>query len=66
MPLIDVHFQWSDEYGECYECGLPAAYVVPDAYGPNQPLSEYHKRCCRCAALDAADGLRVVRLFEDD
>jgi len=60
-----VTFEWSTEFDECYECGLPAAYVVPDAYGKTT-LGVTHLRCCRCAALAAADGERVVHIFAED
>lgn len=61
MAIIDVHFQWSDEKGPCQECGLPAAYDVIDAYGPGRHM----RTCCRCAALQAAQGMTIVHLFAD-
>jgi hypothetical protein len=26
--LIHVEFDWDDKYGECFECGSPAAYTI--------------------------------------
>lgn len=63
MTLVDVHFQWEDRHGKCSECGLPAAFLVPDAYG-DRALDDHHKRCAVCAANDAAGGERVIRIEE--
>ena len=59
-----ILLSWSPALGQCYECGLPAAFAVPDAYGPNIPLSDHHKRCAVCAVNDAVDGERITRLEE--
>lgn len=57
---------WSPKYGECYECGHPAAYRATDAYGqPNDERPET-LRCSVCAAQGAADGERLVYLFAHD
>jgi hypothetical protein len=58
---------WSDTHGPCYECGLPAAYLVPDAHTrtgqPTPPAGPQHKRCALCAAQNAADGEPLQHLF---
>jgi hypothetical protein len=66
MTLVKVEFEWSDEKGACYDCGRPAAYTVPDAYGVGKPIGPEHLRCSVCAAHDAANGERLVYLFEHD
>jgi hypothetical protein len=56
---------WSEDYGTCYDCGKPAAFALPDAYGenPDNVIEDTHKRCAICAANGAADGNgRVIRL----
>lgn len=62
--LAAVTFLWSTDKGRCYNCGIPAAFAVPDAYGTDATgeLSAHHLRCAVCAANDAADGERVIRL----
>lgn len=63
---VTVLFAWSPKCGDCYECSLPAAYRVPDAYGqPNDGRPET-LRCSVCAARAGADGERLVYLFGDD
>lgn len=75
MSLVHVEFEWDDSHGTCYECGLPAAFALPEAYGEaagrefwraigTDPamVDAKHKRCSRCAANDAAEGERVTRL----
>lgn len=63
---VFVTFKWSTEYGECYECGLPAAFYTTDAYDrpdePPKPLGDEHKRCAVCAANDASTGLTIIRI----
>lgn len=67
MTIVEVTREWTDEKGTCYECGDPAAFVVPDAYGPDHKLNEANLRCAICAANAAAyDGERIVGLFWDD
>lgn len=64
-PLVTILFAWSHDHGYCYECGLPAAFVLPDVYGPNSGLiTASMKRCAVCAANGAVDGERVVRIEE--
>jgi hypothetical protein len=66
---------YDNEKGHCYECGAAALFIVPDAYWNRtndqyppspQTMSESHLRCGLCAANDAADGERVLRLWHDD
>ncbi|WP_281783740.1 hypothetical protein [Sinimarinibacterium flocculans] len=57
--LRDVHFQWSDEHGECYDCGNPAAF-----YSSEHTTPPYNKRCSVCAANDAANGAIITRIEE--
>lgn len=64
--LVEVVFHWDDAKGKCYDCSAPAAYLVPDVYGPNRPLGEEHKRCSVCAASEAANGERIVRLWPEE
>jgi hypothetical protein len=65
--LETVIFQWSTSNGKCYECGLPAWYRVPDAYGPDSDQEHpKHLRCSVCAAGDAAHGERIVWLGTPD
>jgi hypothetical protein len=67
MALVKVEHTWDDSKGRCYDCGDPALYCVPDAYGPNHKLNEANLRCPVCAALIAAeDGERLVHLFPED
>ena len=67
MALVTVTREWTDEKGTCEECGDPAAFVVPDAYGPDHKLDAANLRCAICAANAAAyDGERIVGLFWDD
>lgn len=57
--LVEVKFQWSDEYGTCYECGLPAAFLVGDR---KQSADSADLRCAVCAANAAADGELIARV----
>lgn len=67
MTIVKVCRDWTDEKGFCEECGDPAAFCVPDAYGPNHKLDNTNLRCAICAANAAAyDGERIVGLFWDD
>lgn len=65
MAIVTVTFHWDDSHGECYDCGNPAAFLVPDAYGP-RPIDDTHKRCAVCAANDAVSGERVTRISGED
>jgi len=55
--LVPVVFAWSEKYGQCYDCGLPAAYCIGDDYE-----DEAHLRCSICAAELAAGGDMIARL----
>ena len=58
-----VVFHWTREWGDCYECGLPAAFFLPDAYGvEDEAPSRHNLRCAVCAANAAAEGERVARI----
>jgi hypothetical protein len=59
--LIEVTFVWHDLNGYCEECGLPAAFLYVDAYGPGK-----HMKCdAVCAANFATEGAAIVRIEED-
>ena len=49
-----IVFGWSRNHGDCYDCGLPAAF-----------LSEGQTLCAVCAANHAADGALVSRIEEE-
>jgi len=57
--LVRVTFDWSDEFGECYECGRPAAYDVEEP----RLTDAARKRCSVCAALAASEGTPIRWLF---
>lgn len=65
-----VIFRWTRDYGDCYDCGLPAAFFLPRAYineertpgAPDQRPTETNKRCAVCAANDAANGETIARI----
>lgn len=65
-PLVateHVEFNWSVEHGRCYDCGLPAAFYMPDAYGKSEETPRMENLCCAvCAANAASEGDRVVRI----
>lgn len=59
-----VVFQWSAAHGECYECGLPAAFYAGSV--PRQKDSVFARaarRCAVCAANAASDGEKIHRIF---
>ena len=60
-----VTFRWSTQYGECLDCGLPAAYEMPGIYGPGTPPARF---CSVCAATNVSlgNGDRLVYLFGDE
>jgi hypothetical protein len=60
--LVHVEFDWDPQFGECYDCGAPAVYVI-DGEGPR---ADHLLRCSVCAAQAAADGSEIVYLFERD
>lgn len=55
-------FQWSREYGECWDCGLPAAYAAGSP--PERDSIPERRLCCVCAAEAAAGGETIDRLDE--
>lgn len=65
MAAVVITATWDDRYGECYDCGWPAAFYLPDAYGVDgEPPKEYNKRCAVCAANDACNDSTVRRIAE--
>lgn len=64
--MVSVSLEWSDKYGSCIECGLPAAFFCPGLYGENDPKyvipRVQNKFCAVCAANRAADGEKVMRI----
>lgn len=60
--LVTVVFHWSTKHGPCYDCGLPAAFLAPKAYGED---GAGQKLCAVCAANGAADGEQIERLNKD-
>lgn len=64
LPTTEhIEFDWSTQWGRCYECGLPAAFYLPDAYGvEGEPPQDKNLRCAVCAANAAADGETVRRI----
>ena len=62
--LVHVEFDWSDEYGECYECGRPAAYALDYNFANDRGAAAL--RCSVCAALAASEGARITWLFAED
>lgn len=63
-PLVHVAFDWSDEFGVCYDCGLPAAYRVESSYESLQ--GDAALRCSVCAAMAASEGEPITYLFADN
>lgn len=59
--LKTVTFNWSTEYGTCYDCGLPAAFCLTGMTYKDWDLDNL-KRCAICAANDAANGESITRL----
>lgn len=62
--LRKVTFVWDDTYGNCYDCGRPAAFLS-DSYnnwmfGIN--ILPHERRCAVCAANDACDGVEIMRI----
>lgn len=64
--LTVVVLRWSPKHGPCYDCGLPAAFLLPDAYGGGKPIADHHKRCAICAANAAVGGERVTRIDPEE
>jgi hypothetical protein len=74
LPIQTVTFNWSTENGECYECGLPAAFKRSygqdrESYSDTQDRESYvareEKLCAVCAANAAADGEEITRIREE-
>ena len=55
--LVHVEFYWSDAFGECYDCGRPAAFVSSEHNSDPE-----NKRCAICAANDASGGATIQRI----
>jgi hypothetical protein len=67
MSLVKVEFTWDDSKGNCYDCGAPALYVLPDMYGDKAEITSANLMCPVCAADHAASGDgRLVHLFTED
>lgn len=60
--LVTVTFEWSNEHGECYECGRPAAFLVGDR---RESFDTADLRCAVCAANAAVDGETIIRVEGD-
>lgn len=58
--MVRVTFDWSPEHGECYDCGLPAAYALDGETDPEA------LRCsvCAAAAIHSGDAITLSWLFE--
>lgn len=63
MSLVHVEFDWSDEFGFCYDCGRPAAYEIGHSQDGTSPQARL--RCSVCAASAAWEGEELTYLFED-
>lgn len=64
MPeLVHVEFDWSNEHGECYDCGLPAAYKLKHIGLDNH---QDFVLCSVCAAYHASHGDEIVYLFDEE
>lgn len=62
-PTVHVEFNWSNKWGECYECGLPAAFYITDApRSSSTKITDEKKRCAVCAANAAAVGEEIARI----
>lgn len=62
-----VIFHWSADHGECYDCGLPAAFKA-DLYRTPKRTDErdiWENQCAVCAANAAANGHTIVRIQEE-
>lgn len=61
MTTEHVEFDWSTEWGSCYECGLPAAFRLVGLAVYETNLDSW-KRCAVCAANAAATGEFIARI----
>lgn len=68
MTMLTVTLKWSDEYGHCYDCGLPAAFTRESAgvIQRDGVADESGKLCAVCAANAACDGEHITRLDDPD
>jgi len=57
MTVRQVFFQWDDMFGECYECGRPAAYRL---IGWSEPL------CSVCTAQQVYLGEVIEEYLFDE
>jgi hypothetical protein len=55
-----VVFHWTRHHGDCYGCGLPAAFYIESVTG------DAALRCAVCAANAAVDGETVHRIAPCD
>ena len=62
--LVRVEFDWSDEHGDCFDCGLPAAYRIPRFTHNTMPDTDIF--CSICAAGYASRGFEIRRLFPEE
>lgn len=68
---VEVTFVWSPEHGSCYDCGLPAAYAMPERYGlpADSTVRPEDKLCSVCFASAVVDnkgvGTYLFRTGED-
>lgn len=58
-PVELFTFHWSRELGDCYDCGLPAAFFRDGTTDDSSRL------CAICAANSAALGSPIVRIDGD-
>lgn len=69
MAIREVTFRWSDEHGQCYDCGDPAAYALPERYGRprGSEVRPEDKLCSVCFAASAYIDFGVGQyLFHDE
>lgn len=64
--LVRVTFEWDPRFGECYDCGAPAAYIR--GLVPVNPTSVPEKLLCSvCAAIAASEGGETITwLFAEE
>lgn len=60
MAVREVTFRWSDEKGECEDCGNPAAYSID--HTPTWTAIY----CSVCAAFHASEGSIIVWLWKGE
>lgn len=62
QEVVLVTFHWSTKHGKCDECGLPAAFLSKDAYGPGKDM----KLDAVCAANAATEGAIITRIDPEE